>query len=82
LFENNSHRRDRGGRSRLPPVRGLTEARQLIDTICSHVKGKMSSDGDDRENAVSLSCKENEVYIVDGSGDMMAAAGMAIFVLR
>jgi len=47
---------------------------QPIDTICGYVKGKTSSDADVREMPFLYLVKEDEVYIVDGGADTMAAA--------
>jgi hypothetical protein len=45
-----------------------------IDTICGYVKGKDSSGGDTGERPFIYIVKDDDAYIVTGSGDMTAAA--------
>jgi hypothetical protein len=42
--------------------------------FCGRVKGKTPSDGEVREMPFLYLVKEDEIYIVDGGADMMAAA--------
>jgi hypothetical protein len=45
-----------------------------IDTICGYVKGKDLSGGDTGERPFIYIIKDNDAYIVTGSGDVTAAA--------